>query len=109
MSVAQTILNQIKAGRDVAGHNGGTTLMMCWGARQFIAHNENADHMGALRMRVSGAKFKGLVFIKLMFNDTYTVQFAKMRKGEFDVKREIDNVYCDQLTGLIDQIVESGE
>ena len=106
MTVAQTILDQIRAGTDARGESNGRTLLMCWGAREFIAHGENDEYLGGLRFRVSGAKFKGFVFVKLETNDTYTVQFAKIRKHEWQVKREEVLVYCDQLTALIDSEVE---
>ena len=67
-----------------------------WGANSWTAI-ENG-----LAFKVQGFKFKGIVTIVLMGNDTYTIQFIKANK----VKKEMSDVYCDEMTDLIDQYVE---
>lgn len=57
--IATTIIEQIKCTDRAA--------LMAWGARQFIALNEEARgeklQLGGLQMTVSGLKFKGKVLV----------------------------------------------
>ena len=58
----------------------------------------------ALLLNVSGRYHKGLVLITLAGNDTYTVYMLSMRK---EVINTYENIYCDQLTELIDNRIET--
>lgn len=115
MTIAQTILNQIKAGTDTRGFNGGTKLMMIWGTNRLQA-TENG-----LRFKVKGAIHRGYVEVTLDANDTYSIAFYTIRNysaklqanGEFvpgrqvrKTVKEFEGVYCDQLTSIIDSTVE---
>lgn len=116
-NTAKTILQQIRAGTE--GHNPGTTLMMCWGTHNMTAVSETDGRQG-LMFKVNGALFKGYVRVILEWNDTYSVEFVtyrrprrNLKKGDFapkapvrKVKASYSDVYCDQLTGLIDGTVE---
>lgn len=64
--------------------------------------------MGGLQFKVQGFKFNGHVRIILDFNDTYIVRFGTLRKG-FTLKHEVEGVYCDMLTSLIDNYVETND
>lgn len=109
LEIANTILSQIRAGRG-ADNKPGVQLMMCWGFRQPVALPEMtiADdfYLGGVQFRVSGFKHKGLVRVLLRGDDTYTVQIGFNRKG-FRVKEELEMIYCDQLTEIVDGLVES--
>lgn len=80
---------------------GGVNILMSWGARNFT----NFENKGFL-FRVSGFKHKGYVFITLDVSDTYTVHLMNLK---CDVIKTIKNVYCDELTEKIDNIVEKTE
>jgi hypothetical protein len=41
-----------------------------------------------------------------MFNDTYTIETVKIRKGEVKVCDSYDYVYADQLIEVLDHMVE---
>jgi hypothetical protein len=103
MSVAQTILTQIKLGH-VPAKTGvracqGSYAMMCWGARQFT------DIGGGLTFKVSGRKVKGSVKVMYMDgSDTYDLHVFNTRGREL---KYMHSVYCDQLAELIDDEVES--
>lgn len=107
MQVGNTIRDQIAAGRA----NDGTTgwqAMMCWGADRLTGAAASDQDMGWLSFSVKGRKFKGHVKVRLMFNDTYTVEFKKRRKYELITVKSHKDVYFDELTRLIDSYVESG-
>jgi hypothetical protein len=103
MSVAQTILTQIKLGH-VPAKTGvracqGAYAMMCWGARQFT------DVGDGLTFKVSGRNVKGSVKVVYMdCSDLYDVHVFNTRGREL---KHIEAVYCDQLAELIDDEVES--
>jgi hypothetical protein len=95
--VAKTILEQIKYGQ-TSDQKRGSLAMMCWGARKFRAFS-----LG-LAFKVSGHKLKGNVIIELdESKDMYIVKFYNTR---MTLKKQFDDVYCDQLTELIDGFVE---
>ena len=82
-------------------------MVMCWGAHNFSATSRGTylpDSLGGLTFKVRGAKHKGYVAILLMPSDTYTVLLMN-RTGT--VTETIDDVYCDNLTEVIDRRVES--
>lgn len=104
--IAQTILEQIKAA--------GLQIMWSWGAKNFVALGEKqlpcgGLQLGGLEFRVNGRIFKGIVQVRLMANDTYTVVLLKPYKGVYNVKGEFKDVYCDNLTYVIDSAVETKE
>jgi hypothetical protein len=108
MEVASTIKSQLTNGRDVI-------KVMSWGARDWTAVGNLVDtisgiHLGALRFRVSGAKFKGIIEIALMPSDTYTVTLFKMDKRQpkgVKIVEVMDDIYFDVLTDVIDRRVET--
>ncbi len=98
MEIANTIKHQIVAQSPAA--------LMSYAARDFVALNETDNRHGGLQFRTSGYKHKGLVVINLMFNDTYTIETVKIRKGEVKVCDSYDDVYADQLIEVLDHMVE---
>ncbi len=107
LMVANTIRKQIKQGSGVDGHS-GATCMMSWGADQFVGSAvETEESRGFFQFRVSGAKFKGLVKIKLIWNDTYTIEFWKGRGTKLRIVDSISEVYAFDLTPVIDLYVEA--
>lgn len=94
MSVAQTILSQIKTLDPIA--------LFAWGAKEFI-------NMGdGLKFKTSGmVGWKGYVYVKYDEGlDLYNVIFAKIHKYEWVVKKEVNGVYFDQLIDIIDEQVK---
>ena len=92
-TVAQTILQQLKAT--------SSRKMLCWGSRQFIGMGNG------LKFKVSGLKFTGYVYVIYETgSDTYKVQLGVIRKGAWVVKKEVNDVYWDNLGDVIDGLVE---
>lgn len=77
---------------------GGTTKVWSWGAHAWAAIDEYT-----LRFRVTGQLFRGIVTVYLTGMDDYTVKLLKM---DGTVVKEINGVYCDNLTDVIDEAVE---
>ena len=74
-------------------------LFMCWGVSRLINHANKG-----LLLSVNGMNLKGFVFITLAWDDTYTVRFYNTKYNE--VKPKLTNVYCDELTQRIDEVIE---
>jgi hypothetical protein len=107
LTVANTIKEQIAAGCGVDGSQ-GFVCMMAWGVDRMVGCGEETeDNRGWLSFTVKGRKFKGAVKIKLMWNDTYRVEFWKTRRPNLKMIEAYDEVYCDMLTDLIDSYVEA--
>ena len=122
MSIAKTILQQLKAGTDTRGLNGGTTCMGCWGTHALTNTGQG------LKFKVNGRKFHGWVEVTLDEGaDLYDVALYTLRRpprkktGDIlidltmvpkaqvkKIKQTFEGVYCDQLTQIIDSAVESG-
>jgi len=80
--------------------------LMSYAAQKFVAHGENDNRRAALEFRVSGFKHKGLIRISLGWNDLYTVEAIKVRKGEVKVCGSRDEVYFDELVEVLDSLIE---
>lgn len=89
-----------------------TPVMMSWGASKFQAVGENQikgvneDYLGGLLFYVRGMKHKGHVLVSLALNDTYTVSIGHVKKGVIQPKKQINEVYFDQLGEIIDELIE---
>lgn len=81
-------------------------MVWCWGSNTWVAREATEDSLGGLTFKVTGFLHQGVVYIKLAFDDTYTIELWKkmMDKPEEVIK----GIYCDQLTEVIDTHVESG-
>jgi hypothetical protein len=77
--------------------------LWAWGATNFTSLHNDGVILGGLGFKVRGAKFKGIVKVKLMPSDTYNVELETL-KGV--VKKIITDVYCDQLMTIIDREIE---
>lgn len=94
MTVAQTILTQIKALDPMA--------MFAWGTKELI-------NMGdGIKFKTSGmVKKKCYVYVKYdKAQDLYDVIFARIRKHQWIEDHKITGVYFDQLVETIDRYVE---
>ena len=91
MSIAQTILGQIKTLDAWA--------MDAWGAKDLIKTSTDG-----LQFKSSGmVKWKGIVNVELdQGSDTYTVKFLKIRKMEVKTVNEISDVYAMDLVNVIE-------
>jgi len=90
MTIVKEIRRQILAG--------GMIHVMSWGA-----HNWAAIDKYTLRFKVQGFLHKGFVTVRLTPMDVYQV---KLLKRDGTVVKTIENVYCDELTEIIDNNVE---
>lgn len=105
MNIAQTIVNQIKALTPVS-------VFWSWGASKWEAVGENKiegigeNYLGALKFYVRGMNHKGHVIVSLALNDTYTVTIGSVVKGTMRVKKQIKEVYVEELPEVIDNLVE---
>lgn len=93
MSIAQTILNQIKGLDRMA--------MFAWGAKDLVAMRDG------LKFKTSGmVKWKGYVYVQYdEGQDLYNVIFAQIRKLEWIERERIEGVFFDQLVEIIDRRV----
>jgi hypothetical protein len=104
VQIAQTILEQIKASDKMA--------LWAWGAKKFVALDTGRaelggdTQLGGVKFSVNGLKYNGTVMVRLMANDTYTVEIGRPYKGQFKVKSKLEGVYCDMLADIIDGLVE---
>lgn len=73
-----------------------------WGASKYT-YGINEKGEAFLRFKVNGRKFKGYVWVVYDFSDTYKISFASTHGN---VKKEVADVYCDQLQEIIDDFVE---
>jgi hypothetical protein len=87
VQVANVIKNQI-----------GVRNLMCWGASNFIAINEQDG--GLIFKVLPNPKLRGggTVKIVLDFNDTYHVQIFNNRKR---IIYDQEGIYCDQLSEIL--------
>lgn len=103
--IATTIFQQMKALTPAP-------VMMSWGASKFqaVAENQikgvNENYLGGLLFYVRGMKHKGHVLVSLALNDTYTVSIGHVKKGVINPKKQINEVYFDQLGEIIDDLIE---
>jgi len=74
-------------------------LLMCWGARNFVKIKDNA-----LRFKVSGYLHKGYVYITLGASDTYDIHLVSTHGNHKETK---EGIYYDQLSDVIDMMVET--
>jgi len=93
MSIAKTILDQIKYGDRMA--------LMAWGASNMQALPMTEDFEGGLDMVVRGITFKGTVRVQLTYTDEYVVSFFS-KAGK--LVKKCENVYCDMLVEIIDWV-----
>ena len=93
MSIAQTILSQIKGLDPMA--------MMAWGSKELVAMRDG------LKFKTSGmVKWKGYVYVQYdEGQDLYNVIFAKIRKYEWIEQERVEGVFFDQLVKIIDRRV----
>ena len=87
VQVATTIKNQI-----------GTRNLMCWGANNFIAVNEQDGGLIFKILPNPKVRGGGTVKVVLDFNDTYHVQIFNNRKR---IIYDQEMLYCDQLAEVL--------
>ena len=103
--IAQTILEQIRALTP-------GPVFWSWGPSAFKAVKENQilgineNYLGGLLFYVRGMKHKGHVFVSLALDDTYTVTIGNVVRGNMKVKKQVNDVYFDQLGEIIDGLIE---
>lgn len=90
MTVAKTILNQIRAIDPRA--------TWAWGAKEFVASSVG------VKFKTSGAvRWKGYVHVKYNEgNDLYDIEFYRIRAAKIIVDTKVEGVYSDMLVDVID-------
>lgn len=93
MSVAKTILNQIKMLDRAA--------MWAWGAKELV------NIGNGLRFKTTGmTPWKGYVQIKYNEGtDLYDLDFYQIRKFEVKTFKKFDGIFAEDLVNIIDSIV----
>jgi hypothetical protein len=89
LAVATEIRRQLYAG--------GMTKVWSWGSHAW----KGGDNF--LTFRVTGHLFRGVVKITLNSLDLYDIELMKLNGT---VEKTINNIYNDQLTDVIDRVVE---
>lgn len=84
--------------------NDYTLMFFSWGVSDIGFLSGTKENTKGLCFRVRGKLFKGWVHIALDYNDTYIVSFISTQGN---IKKTLENVYCDELTEKIDEIVET--
>jgi len=108
MSVAKTILNQIKVIDPMA--------TWAWGVKNLVAGNESTLDLegtlvksyGYLQFKTSGmvTGHKGWVIISLNGLDTYDIITYKIRKCLITKSKIVNDIYCDQLVPILNDIIK---
>lgn len=85
MQIAKTILQQLGNGRFVA----------MTGAKLFTAIE------GGVHFRI-GRNARGVNFVRIILdvNDTYRMEFCRLRKAQITILSTKTDVYCDQLQSI---------
>lgn len=98
--IAQTILDQI---------GGGRVLRLMIGAKDFISLSPDDKSLGGLMFTIPSTLSRpriSKIIIKLNGKDLYDVSFVLIRKKDgvpgAKVVAEVNDVYCDQLKGVIE-------
>lgn len=103
--IAQTIIEQIRTLTP-------GPVFWSWGPSAFRAVKENQiqgineNYLGGLLFYVRGMKHKGHVFVSLALNDTYTVSIGNVVRGQMKLKKQVNDVYFDELGEIIDGLIE---
>ncbi len=95
LAIAETINQQI-------GFTANIIVQLTWGVSKRLATIYKG--MATLKLRVSGAIHKGWVYISLnQGTDTYEITLTDVHGN---IKKELTDIYFDQLGTLIDSLVE---
>jgi hypothetical protein len=83
---------------------GGNRFSAMTGARVFVGHGETPAEgkLGGLSVKIGSGARDGITHVRvfLMANDTYTVEFLKIRGVNVKTVSTHSNVYADQLRAL---------
>ena len=80
-------------------------LMMCLGSHNFRGGNEvDGKHMGYLMFDIQNLKeiTKGTIQILLNNKDLYDI---KIYKEDFELFANVEDIYCDSMTGVIESLI----
>jgi hypothetical protein len=93
MNIAHTIISQIRSIDKFA--------LSAWGAKEFVSLPNG------LQFKTSGSvrKHKGYVKISLNGADLYDIEAFTIRVGEIKVKRQITDIFVEDLVSWLDQII----
>ncbi len=93
--VAETAKNQLLATTPM-------TVVLSWGVERFIA--TVFKEMPALKFKVNGRLFQGVVIVALNSSDYYEIYLM----NDHETKCLTDRAFYDQVGEIIDRTIESG-
>lgn len=96
--IAQTILQQISEQDRFA--------LRAWGVSERVALDATDERRGGVMFRVRGSKLRGKIVVELTHLDVYYISSYRFRNGEAHLINEAHDVYCEQLMGAINGMVE---
>lgn len=90
MSIAKTILSQIKAIDSMA--------LWAWGSKELVAMNDG------LKFKTSGmVKWKGYVHVKYNYGtDLYDIDFFRIRGAKLIVDKAVEGIFVEDLVNTIE-------
>lgn len=95
-TIATTIAQQI-----------GSRFVPMIGAYNLLSHPEGAL---SFRFKAQAAQVNGKrpnwIKVTLDPNDTYKVEFGRIRGLDFDILETLEDVYCDQLAPMIEETLQ---
>lgn len=89
-----------------------TPVLWSWGASKFQTFKTGQidgigeEYLGGLVFYVRGNNHKGHVFITLAGSDTYTITLGHLKRGTVKPKKQVTDVYFDEMVDTIDGLVE---
>lgn len=115
--IANEILRQIKTGNIWVIGSWGINFkkLVCGGNFGIIIDSKKNETLeiksrAYIKMKVSGLKHKGDIYILLNYNDEYTIIAAKTtdKLGTIKTKicHQVEGVWCENLVEVLDSIIE---
>lgn len=71
--------------------------------RVSVLNNDEKECVGMI-MKMDNERYDDLVFLTLSWDDTYRIRFINQK---FEVMKDIEGIYCDQLFEVIDRTMEN--
>lgn len=90
----------------------GQSAFNSWGVVKMgstVINGKDGYDIPALALGVDARLFKGVVVIGLSGGDTYEVWLKPLDPTTLEAELAGDGIYCDQLGGFIDRIIEVGD
>ena len=95
LSIAQTIINQIKYADKNAFQKWNTS-------KHLVALNESKNYQGGIQFSTHTNKLDGFIRVNLRWVDDYEISFLNT---DLEEVKTIKGVYCDMLVDIINEIL----